>query len=145
MARAIGARLVNMDRFYGHVQVSEAIENDELWPYPIMDLLASSALVVDSTGRRFADEGLGGVAMANAIAKLDDPLSSFLIMTEAIWESAGRAFLLPPNPTIVERGARMYRADSLPELAAELSVPAESLLTTVEQYNDAVKKGRRAG
>jgi fumarate reductase flavoprotein subunit len=30
MARAIGAQLVNMDRFYGHVQVSEAIENDEL-------------------------------------------------------------------------------------------------------------------
>jgi fumarate reductase flavoprotein subunit len=139
MAAAIGARLVNMDRFYGHVQVSEAIENDGLWPYPIMDLLASSALVVDGTGRRFADEGLGGVAMANAIAKLDDPLSSFLIMTEGIWESAGRAFLLPPNPTIVERGARIYRADSLPELAAELSMPGESLLTTVEQYNCAVK------
>jgi fumarate reductase flavoprotein subunit len=62
-----------------------------------MDLLASSALVVDSTGRRFVDEGLGGVAMANAIAKLDDPLSSFLIMNAAIWEAAGRDFLLPPT------------------------------------------------
>ncbi len=140
MARAIGARLVNMDRFYGHVQVSEATENDELWPYPIMDLLASSALVVDSTGKRFADEGLGGVAMANAIAKLDDPLSSFLIMDAAIWETTGRDFLLPPNPTIAERGVMIYRAASLAELAADLSIPPENLVVTVGHYNDAVAR-----
>ncbi len=144
MARAVGAELVNMDRFYGHVQCFEAIEDDRLWPYPILDIVASSALVVDGSGRRFADEGLGGVATANAIAKLLDPRSSFVIMDEAIWDGPGRDFLLPPNPTIELRDARIFRAGTLAELAAQIGVPADALQATVAGYNDAVANGTEA-
>ena len=137
MAQAVGARLVHMDRFYGHVQASEAVSDDRVWPYPILDLVTSSAVVVDGSGRRFADEGLGGVPMANAIARLEDPLSAFVVMDTAIWEGAGRTFLLPPNPTLAERGVQIHRADTIEALAGLIGVPPEALADTVATYNRA--------
>ena len=141
MAEAVGAKLVDMDRFYGHVQCSEALTDDALWPYPILDIVASAALVVNGRGQRFTDEGLGGVSLANAVAALDDPLSSFVVMDEAIWNSAGREFLLPPNPTMEERGVKIYRADTLEALAMQLGMLAPSLVETVAAYNDAIARG----
>ena len=141
MAEAVGAKLVHMDRFYGHLQCSEALTDDALWPYPILDIVASAAVVVNGEGRRYTDEGLGGVALANAVAALPDPLSSFVVMDEAIWNGAGREFLLPPNPTMEERGVKIHRADTLEALAAQLQMPAASLLQTVAQYNDAIARG----
>ncbi|MEF9602040.1 FAD-dependent oxidoreductase [Paracoccus sp. PXZ] len=138
MAAAIGARLVGLDRFYGHVQAAEAIRDDRLWPYPILDILASSAVVVGPDGRRFTDEGKGGVALANAIAALPDPLSSFVIFDQAIWEGPGRAFLLPPNPNFEERGVAILRADTLEALAEAAGLPEANLVRTVTNYNAAV-------
>ncbi len=141
MAEAVGARLVGLESFYGHVQASEAIDDDALWPYPILDILASSALVVGPDGRRFTDEGLGGVPLANAIARLDDPLSSFVIFDQAIWDGPGKSFLLPPNPTFLERGVRIFSADTLETLATEIGVPPDGLTTTVVEYNQALENG----
>jgi len=141
MADAVGAKLVHMDRFYGHVQCSEALTDDALWPYPILDIVASAALVVDGEGRRFTDEGLGGVALANAIAALPDPLSSFVVMDQAVWDGAGREFLLPPNPTMEERGVTVHRADTLEGLARRIGMPAAALEQTVAEYNAAIELG----
>ncbi|WP_434106453.1 FAD-dependent oxidoreductase [Paraburkholderia caffeinilytica] len=145
MAQAAGALLTGMDKFYGHVQHAQALENESLWPYPVLDIVASSGIVVDGAGRRFADEGLGGVAVANAIATLDEPLSSFVIIDDAIWEGAGRAFLLPPNPALERLGARIYRAPDLGYLAAQLGMDAVALRDTVHDYNAALAAGRLAG
>jgi fumarate reductase flavoprotein subunit len=144
MAKAAGAKLVHMDKFYGHVQCSEALTDDALWPYPILDIVASAALVVDGDGRRFTDEGLGGVALANAIAALPDPLSSFVVMDEALWNGVGREFLLPPNPTMEERGVTVHRADTLAGLAREIGMPAAVLESTVAEYNAAIEKRQGA-
>ena len=126
----------------GHVQASEALTDDRLWPYPILDLLASSAVVVGPDGRRFTDEGKGGVPLTNAIAALPDPLSSFVIFDAAIWEGPGRAFLLPPNPTFEERGVQIFRADSLAGLALATGLPPEALAETIAGYNQALALGR---
>ena len=139
MAQAVGAKLVNMDKFYGHVQCAEALTDDKLWPYPILDIVASAAMVVNPEGKRFTDEGLGGVALANAIAALPDPLSSFVIMDEAVWTGPGREFLLPPNPTMEQHGVKIYRADTLEGLAQQLGMPVRNLLQTVAEYNQAVE------
>lgn len=141
MAEAVGAKLVHMDKFYGHVQCSEALTNDALWPYPILDLVASAAVVVNGQGERFTDEGLGGVSLANAVAALPDPLSSFVVMDEAIWEGTGREFLLPPNPTMAERGVKIHRAMTLEALALELGMPPATLQRTVTSYNEAITQG----
>ena len=144
MAEAVGAKLLHLDKFYGHVQCAEALTNDALWPYPILDIVASAAIVVNEQGLRITDEGLGGVSLANAIAAQQDPLSTFVIMDEPIWESAGTEFLLPPNPAMEERGVRIYRAPTLELLAEQLDMPAASLSKTVNNYNAAVATSRAA-
>jgi fumarate reductase flavoprotein subunit len=141
MAEEAGAALAALDRFYGHVQCAEAVDNNLLWPYPILDIVASAAVVVGPDGRRFTDEGLGGVSLANAIARLEDPLSSFVVMDEHIWDTLGRDFLLPPNPTIEERGAKVIRARSVAELAAVTGLHAQNLAMTLEQHNAAISSG----
>jgi fumarate reductase flavoprotein subunit len=141
MAEEAGARLTGTDRFYGHLLVQEALTNNLLWPYPTIDTLASSAIVIDRSGRRFLDEGMGGVTMANRIAQLDDPLSATTIFDKAIWESAGRLEFTPPNPHLVECGGTLASAVSLADLAGAIDVPADGLADTVAGYNRAVQSG----
>lgn len=141
MAREVGAKLVGMDQFYGHLLCKEAMNSDDLWPYPILDVVSRAGLVVDSSARRFMDEGLGGVYMCNAIARLDDPLSTAVIFDEAIWDGPAREFLLPANPNLVSAGGTMLGAPSLAELARALDLPERALEATVAQYNAAVDAG----
>jgi fumarate reductase flavoprotein subunit len=138
MARSAGAALTGMDKFYGHVQCKGALTDESLWPYPVLDIVASASIVVDGTGRRFTDEGLGGVAVANAIAALDEPLSSYVILDEAIWTGPGRAFLLPPNPALEQLKSTIVRSDDLDSLAGKLGIAADALRETVRDYNHAL-------
>jgi fumarate reductase flavoprotein subunit len=140
MAREAGAALIGMDRFYGHVQHKNALYDESFWPYPVLDIVASCAIVVDANGRRFTDEGLGGVALANAIAALDEPLSSFVVLDENLWETAGRAFLLAPNPALESLGATLYRAKGLDALAAETGMNAQALARSIDTYNAALER-----
>src|SRR3546814_3677017 len=89
MAAALGARLCGMDRFYGHLLGREVFGNEKLWPYPILDHLAAAGVLVDARGRRFCDEGLGGVYMANETAKLGDPRGIAVVFDEAAWATVG--------------------------------------------------------
>jgi fumarate reductase flavoprotein subunit len=141
MAEAAGAALAGTDRFYGHLLVREALKNDKLWPYPTIDSLASSAIVVDKSGRRFLDEGIGGVAMTNLIAGLDDPLSATTIFDHPMWESTGRAEFTPPNPYVVSMGGTLTSAPTLAALAATVGIPVDALDNTVGTYNRAVESG----
>ena len=116
MAEAAGAALRGTDhRFYGHLLVQESMTNERLWPYPTIDTLASSAIVVDRYGRRFLDEGMGGVAMANALARLDDPLAATSIFDEAHWTTTGRLEFTPPNPYVASCGGTVFTAPTLAE------------------------------
>jgi fumarate reductase flavoprotein subunit len=138
MAEKIGAKLVGTNRFYGHLLVQEALHNEILWPYPTIDTLASSAIVIDHNGRRFLDEGMGGVAMANLIAGLEDPLSVTTIFDNKMWETAGRLEFTPPNPHLVSCGGTLTSAPTIPELETALGLRTNALTETIETYNRAV-------
>lgn len=138
MASAVGAALTGTDRFYGHTLSRDALTNDNLWPYPYLDSLVTAGIVVDGGGRRFVDEGRGGVSVANAVARLDDPLSAQTIFDAAIWEKAGRNGLIPANPHLEKQGATLHRAASLDALAAVARLPADALKRTIGEYNDAI-------
>jgi fumarate reductase flavoprotein subunit len=142
MAREAGAQLVGMDRFYGHVLAQEAMHLETLSPFPMMDLTCSAGIVLDASGRRFMDESLGGVTMANAIAAQADPLGAVAIFDEPIWNGPGREYLIPANPTLVNNGGKLFNAASVRELAAATGLPAETLEATVAQYNQAVDAQR---
>jgi fumarate reductase flavoprotein subunit len=138
MAEEAGAAVIGLDRFYGHVLSLDAMENDALWPYPYLDSLLEAGIVVDAAGRRFVDEGKGGVFVANAIAGLDDPSSSFVVFDKAIWEGPGRGRHVPPNPHLPQAGGTIFQAGDLDDLARQMRVPADTLHATVATYNQAL-------
>ena len=141
MARAAGAGLIGTGSFYGHVLSRDALTNDKLWPYPYLDSLATAGIVVDAKGDRFVDEGRGGVYIANAIAKLADPLSAVVVCDSATWEGAGRAGLIAANPHLPAVGGTVLAAANLETLARSGGIDPSRLNATVRAYNDAIARG----
>jgi fumarate reductase flavoprotein subunit len=145
MAEAVGAKLAGTDRFYGHIQHRKAMTDPALWPYPVLDSLATGGIVVDGAGRRFCDEGLGGVSVTNAIAQLPDPLSAVIVFDEATWNGPGKDWLLPANPYLLAAGGNLVSAGSIAELAGKLQLDAAVLQETVDNYNRLVAGQAVAG
>jgi len=143
MAEAVGARLIGMDSFYGHPLSIDAFHNDQLWPHPYLDAMVMTGIAVDAKGRRFADEGLSGVNVANAIAKRQDPLDTFAIFDETIWTGPAADMRVPPapNPTIKNAKATMYSAETIQELARKSNIDESQLSRTVDEYNSALLGG----
>ena len=141
MAQAHGAALVGTDRFYGHVLSRDALHNEQLWPYPYLDALVTAGIVVDPAGRRFADEGAGGVFVANMIAQLDDPLSAWVVFDHASWEGPGKNGLIPANPHLPKVGGTLHQASDLATLARTAGIESSMLVRTVAAYNDALASG----
>ncbi len=138
MAEAVGARLVDMNRFYGHLLSRDAFKNEKLWPYPTMDSLTGGGILVDTYAQRLFDEGLGGITLANRLAEMDDPLSTWAIFDEEIWATTGKDEVVASNPRYVEAGGTLYSAPTIRELASKIGLPPERLAATVEAYNRGV-------
>ena len=144
LAAALGAATVGMEAFYGHLLVQEAFSNPKLWPYPQVDEIACAGVVVDPHGKRIADEGLGGVYLANQIAHRDNPLDCHAIFDSAIWDVQGRQSRIPANPHLLRGGATLVEAPTLAALAARIGVNASALEQTVAAHNQAVANGTGA-
>jgi fumarate reductase flavoprotein subunit len=138
IATALGAGTSGLDRFYGHVMTAQAMERSDLWPYPWMDPIAAAGIVVDATGQRFVDESKGGIFIANAIARLDDPLSSWAVFDETIWSGPGARGVIPPNPNLAMAGCDIRQATSTPELAEAIGVSTKNLERTIGACNEAL-------
>jgi fumarate reductase flavoprotein subunit len=141
MAEAVGAKLSDMECFYGHVQARDAMHNAMLWPYPTIDFPISAGIAVDERGRRFTDEGLAGVAIANAIARSADPLGTVAIFDDAIWQASGKTYVMSANPFLIESSATFYRGETIEEVATKAGLPASAVAETIAQYNEAVANG----
>jgi fumarate reductase flavoprotein subunit len=142
MARQAGAALTHLGGFYGHVLSRDAASNPRLWPFPYLDPLLQAGIIVDAHGRRFADEGMGGTFIANAIAKLPDPAGTWVVVDERIWQERGTKAPPPPyapNPQLPAAGGTMLTAATLAELAEKAGLPAGCLVTEIEAYNAAVR------
>lgn len=145
MAVAVGAALRGMDSgFYGHLLSREALVKNTLWPFPILDFLASAGIVIDAHGRRFCDETEGGVFAANAVSRLPDPAGAYVVFDESMWQTAGAHRAIPPNPHLVLAGGVVQSASTLENLALQIGVPTETLMTTVTSYHSALANGALA-
>jgi fumarate reductase flavoprotein subunit len=145
MAQAVGAAVTDLNRFYGHLLCRDAMENDRVWPYPELDALASAGILVGSDARRFADEGRGGIFLANAIAGLDDPLSATVVFDSAIWNGPGRSARIPANPQLARAGGTVHQADTIIALASAAALSTNELTATVASYNQALGAKAIAG
>ncbi len=141
MAIEAGAAIGGLGEFYGHVHHRDAMTNAQLWPYPHLDAAAEVGILVGPDGQRFTDEGLGAVCMANAIARLPDPLSAVLIIDGAIWQTEPAiTTTVPANPVMIEAGGRLTGAADINTLAAHTALPAAQLEQTIRDYNRAVER-----
>lgn len=135
MAEEIGAALSNTEYFYGHCMHRDALTNERLQQYPALDdLFLKGAIIVDAAGRRFVDESRGGIHVANVVARFDDPLSTFVVMTKADWEASAGELIWghrAPNPELVNRGGTVFRAVGADALAADTGLDAAGLRATV--------------
>ena len=106
IAEEVGAALTRLDRFYGHLMSRDAMHERR-----------AVALSADRRGggrrhrrrpggKRLLDEGLGGISITNDLARLDDPLCATVICDAPIWDTAGRAAQIPPNPQLDMAAAR---------------------------------------
>ena len=141
MALAAGATLTEGNRFYGHVLCSDAKHNDQVWPYPEVDALATAGIVIDATGKRFVDEGRSGVHLANELAARATTEKMFAVFDQTIWEGPGTSARIPANPLLERAGGTILRANSATELAEKMGVPVEAFVDTVAQYNRALAEG----
>src|SRR5262249_53062886 len=106
------------------------------------DEIATAGIVIDAGGRRFADEGLGGIYLSNAIARLGDPLGATIVFDQAIWDGPpGRGHAQPPNPLLTEAGGTLHRAGTIAELAELIGIAPPQLEELVRAYNAAVDAG----
>ena len=135
MAAEVGAATVGMDRFYGHLLGLDAFGNEKLWPYPTLDSLAAVSLLVDGAGRRFCDEGLGGVFMANELARLADPEGAAVVFDDRHWREDAADNRYPPalNSSFPAAGGQVFEAPTVERLAEILAMPA--LAETVAAHN----------
>ena len=142
MAETAGAAIGGFGAFYGHIHHRNAMTNPQLWPYPHLDAAAELGLLVGPDGKRFTDEGLGGVCMANAVAQLPDPLSAILIVDDAIWRAEpGVTTTVPANRAMVEAGGELTSAATIETLAVRVGLPAAALVQTIRDHNQAVASG----
>jgi fumarate reductase flavoprotein subunit len=143
LAQSLGGAVTldGMKNIYGHIHSRDAMQTTRLWPRPYLDETAAAGIVVDGSGRRIADEGLGGIWVTNAIARTADPLAFTIVVDSPIWEGPGRDHVQPPNPLIEEAGGTVHRADTIAALAAKAGIAAAGLEDTVAQYNAARDAG----
>jgi fumarate reductase flavoprotein subunit len=139
-----GADLWWPEIFYGCLLHRAALDDDHLWPYPMLDQLAIAGFIVDRAGTRFVDEGRGGPFMANAVARLDDPLSAVIVCDAPAWNRAGRKGLFAPNPNLQRSGAVVHSAMSLADLADKAGLDRLGVVATARTYNAAVGAGKTA-
>jgi len=143
MAKAVGAaQSSEMGNFYGHLHSRDAMTaGQRMWPRPQADDVAAASIVIDTSGRRVADEGLGGIYLSNAIARLADPLGTTIIFDQAVWDGPGRNHVQPPNPLVPEAGGTLHKASTLAELAGMIGLAPQKLEAVVAEYNKAIDTG----
>jgi fumarate reductase flavoprotein subunit len=145
MAVAVGAKAVNLKYFYGHLIARKALSDDRFWPYPRLDSFVDEGILIDANGERFVDEGRGDVAVANDLARTDDPTGATLIFDQESWAASkdnpsSTSLKIPaPNPWIADNGGEIFCRDSAEALAEVLGINSANLKRTVEDYNRAVE------
>jgi fumarate reductase flavoprotein subunit len=147
MALAVGAKAVNLKYFYGHLISRKALTDDRFWPYPRLDSFVDEGILIDHGGNRFIDEGRGDVAVANELARSDDPTGAALIFDHASWDAAkddsfSKSVKTPaPNPWLMDNEGDIFHHDSIDGLAQRIGTDTANLTKTVEQYNRAIQSG----
>lgn len=141
MAVAAGARLANMDSYWGTpAMIDPAIVRDGE-PVPQFEWArgAPTSIVVNQRGERFANEALPYNDFPKAFGTYDADRAEFpntapayLIFDWSVRSTQRIMSMLPGG----EDREWAFRADSIRELAGLISVDQDALASTIERWND---------
>lgn len=125
MAKAIGAKLVDMDLF----QMRPLSSNGNWYNQSLIVEEGKGGILVNKGGVRFADETMNTWKLGSEILKQEDALA-YIIYDEDVYatKDGQKAFEL----------GKGVKADTIEELAAQLGVDAAKLKATVEDYNNKI-------
>lgn len=141
MAEDAGGRLLSMEAFYGHLLSADSLHRDGLSPFPFLEFLAATGMMVDANGERFVDETTGGHFTSNALARHGNALAH-VIFDDAMWNTIGKHFFCPPNPNLVNAGGTLHKADTIEELATKFGLAPAKLRQLVDAQNAKVEANR---
>jgi fumarate reductase flavoprotein subunit len=133
--QALGADLIGMANFYGHLQSIDALKRDDLWPYPNIDSVATAGLLVDRAGKRVGEAGDNAIWLTNLVARRADPLDCIAVCDDIAWTREVASDFVPPNPVLRELGATVYEADALETLAEFAGIDSDAFLVTAAVAN----------
>jgi fumarate reductase flavoprotein subunit len=153
MALEVGAKAVNLKYFYGHLVSLRALTDDRFWPFPRVDgIVNDTAILVDRTGSRFADENRDGdIGVTNDLARSNDPRGACLIFDQAAWDGvrSGANAATPaeptPNPWLLEKDGYLYTRPAAEPLADALGIDRLVLARTIATFNREAEVGKFGG
>lgn len=127
LAQKMEAMTSQVHRFYGHLVSADALTNTKLWPWPTLDELAVAGLLVNKSGKLFADASLGGVHLANQVARSREP--AFVVIDEHIWRTVGvKSRIVPCNPFLERAGATIFKSEDLLEAVRSAGIDTDEFL-----------------
>lgn len=141
MAEEAGATLLSMEAFYGHLLSADSLHREGLSPFPFLEFLAATGMMIDAKGERFVDETTGGHFTSNALARHGNALAH-VIFDDAMWNTIGKHFFCPPNPNLVNAGGTVHKADTIEELATKIGLQPQQLRKLTDAQNAKVDANR---
>ncbi|MDO4936750.1 MAG: FAD-dependent oxidoreductase [Sutterellaceae bacterium] len=134
MANQVMAKLVNMDQFYAGPITPTGHAN----PSPLMH--AGYGIQVNTQGKRFLPETWLQVPKAKAIAERTPDNMSYMLIGQ---DADNNANILTNTIKRFDRlGYKVFKGETIEEVAKAAGVPPKALVETVKEFNKAVKAGK---
>ena len=130
MAQAVGAELVQM----GNIQLLPLGDPNTGSLSGNIEHAVESRIFVNQEGNRFVNEGGRGDEMTLRLFEQPDT-TMYIIMDSDTYPNRDEANNFNERISDLVAAGRVYKADTLEELAGMIHVSAENLVKTVEEYN----------
>lgn len=150
LARAAGAAMQRAGAgaaFWAPVSVLRTGDGTEtVFPHLIMDRQKPGILAVNAAGRRFVNEATSYHGFVEGMHRAHESVPSipaWLVCDAAFLRCYGMGLVRPGGPSLTRFMAAGYlkQAPTLEKLAAAIQVPADGLLASVAQMNEAARTG----
>ena len=140
MAEAVGANLVQMENIQllplGDPETGSLSGN--------IEHAVESRIFVNEDGLRYGNEaGRRDDMTLDLFAQKDTTM--FIVMDSDTYPEGNELNNFGESIADLVASGRAYKADTLEDLAAQIGVPAENLVKTVEEYNEYCKGGSKEG
>ncbi|MDL2218075.1 flavocytochrome c [Christensenellaceae bacterium OttesenSCG-928-M15] len=133
MAEAVGAAFVGME----YIQLMPSADPKD----GTTSMAIGGNMTVNKNGERFVDERERRDVLAAANLQQPDGIHYSIASTSGITITAEGYNHYGLHIDDLVKQQRVYRADTLEDLAAQINIPADALLKTVEAFNKAVDDG----